>query len=125
MCRVTRIRNSCGHINDHVEMACRDAKPESPTKPGAVLVDTTNRAAQTSSPRYRDPSKLARPISPSQAASDSSVSLISTPDGEDRQHGSFHASTQPHCKKTQLRVLTLQNLVKDYECMVEGCGQIG
>ncbi len=68
MCRVTRVRNSCGHVNDHVEMVCRDAKPESPTCPAAVLADTTNRAAQSCSPRYRDPSKLARPISPGQAA---------------------------------------------------------
>ncbi len=68
MCRVTRVTNSCGHINDHVEMVCHQAKPVSPAEPGAELVDTTNRAAPTSSLRYPDPMKLARPISPGHAA---------------------------------------------------------
>lgn len=68
MCRVTRVKNSCGHINDHVEMVCRHARPESPTEQAAVLADSTNRTAPSSNPRYPDPMKLARPISPGHAA---------------------------------------------------------
>ena len=67
MCRVTRVTNSCGHVNDHVEMVCKDAKPVSPIEPGAVLADRTNRAARNTNPHYPDPSKLARPISPGYA----------------------------------------------------------
>jgi hypothetical protein len=68
MCRVTRVKNSCGHINDHVEMACRHARPESPTEQAAVLADSTSHTAEVSSPRYPDPTKLARPISPGHSA---------------------------------------------------------
>jgi hypothetical protein len=68
MCRVTRVKNSCGHINDHVEMVCRHARAESPTEKVAVLDDSTRRTTQNSSPRYPDPMKLARPISPGHSA---------------------------------------------------------
>jgi hypothetical protein len=68
MCRVTRVKNSCGHTNDHVEMVCRHAKPVSPMEPGGVLNDTTNRHNASSNPQYPDPMKLARPISPGRAA---------------------------------------------------------
>jgi hypothetical protein len=68
MCRVTRVKNSCGHINDHVEMVCRHARAESPIEPADVLADGTNRTTQNSSLRYPDPMKLARPITPGHAA---------------------------------------------------------
>lgn len=68
MCRVTRVKNSCGHINDHVEMVCHHAKPVSPAEPSAVFEDTTDLTAPRSCPRYPDPMKLARPISPGHAA---------------------------------------------------------
>jgi hypothetical protein len=64
MCVVTRVINSCGHVNDHVVMVCRDAKPLSPAGPDLVLSDSTNRDAATSELRYPDRMKLARPISP-------------------------------------------------------------
>lgn len=67
MCRVTRVTNSCGHINDHVEMVCHYAKPISPTEVAAALVHRTNRPISSSTPRYPDPMKLARPISPCHA----------------------------------------------------------
>ena len=31
MCQVTRVTNSCGHVNDHVFMTCRHAKKRSPS----------------------------------------------------------------------------------------------
>lgn len=68
MCRVTRVTNCCGHVNDHVEMVCHYAKPVSPREPGAALCCRTNRAASISTPRYADPMKLARPISPGHGA---------------------------------------------------------
>lgn len=64
MCSVTRVTNSCGHINDHVEMVCRDAKPVSPSQPGSLTPDNTKRSPPTSTTRYPDLTKLARPISP-------------------------------------------------------------
>jgi hypothetical protein len=60
--------NSCGHISDHVEIVCRDAKPVSPIEPGAVLADSTNHALPSANSRYLDPMKLARPISLGPAA---------------------------------------------------------
>lgn len=64
MCRVTRVINPCGHVNDHVEMVCHHAKPMSPVEAAVALPDRTNTAGPTSIPRYPDPMKLARPISP-------------------------------------------------------------
>jgi hypothetical protein len=68
MCCVTRVMNSCGHINDHIEIVYRDAKPVSPIEPGAVLADSTNHPLPSANSRYLDPMKLARPISPGPAA---------------------------------------------------------
>jgi hypothetical protein len=64
MCQVTRVKNRCGHVNDHVEMVCHHAKPMStPGKSGDVLADRANNTALTRPPCYPDPMKLARPIS--------------------------------------------------------------
>lgn len=122
MCRVTRVTNSCGHVNDHVEMVCHFAKPVSPEEPGAVLADSTNRPDLRTAPRYQDLMKLARPISPCPA---SRVSVTPTANEENHDHGGFHASTQPYCIYTTPRILTLQHLLKEYKCMVEGCERTG
>jgi hypothetical protein len=57
--------------------------------------------------------------------SDSRVSMASVTSGEDHQHDGFHASTQPYCRNTKPRILTHDHLLKEYKCMVEGCGQTG
>ena len=59
MCYVVRIKNRCGHINDHVQMRCRVGKPISPLSSTAALQGLTNRATAVSrESHYIDSSKI-------------------------------------------------------------------
>lgn len=98
MCRVTRVTNSCGHVNDHVDMVCHFAKPISPERTVCVLADRTNQTIQrnASPPRYQDPTKLARPI-PARPARYVKVHCYHYSNAEDIANGIPSVTADPSC----------------------------
>lgn len=57
MCLIARVKNRCGHINDHVQMRCHNGKPVEGQ--WVIMQDQTNRATRgNAGSTYLDDSKV-------------------------------------------------------------------
>ncbi|PWY87834.1 hypothetical protein BO94DRAFT_585316 [Aspergillus sclerotioniger CBS 115572] len=97
MCHVQRVLNTCGHINDHVFLACHIAKAAA-----ALLAPSDiNGGCDSFQPQF----------------------LKNFPAGtiwERISTTGYHAVTQPYC--TDGRVYCLRS-PRGFKCMVDGCGR--
>jgi hypothetical protein len=148
MCRVQRVVNSCAHVNDHVLMTCREAKPRSPS-PSAAPVSgfqslssvplgalNAQTPAQLNAAAHHGTGSLVDLVVPSLIIRPASQQTENTPPNNGTgdqgngqsivvgtgQPGLSHASTQPYCTGADIKHLST---AAGFECMVPGCGRVG
>ena len=119
MCRVWRIENSCGHVNDHVIMVCTLATPKQPLSARGAPQDRTNEATTRNDSIYLDRSKIAEI---GLEANNSRHTTATSSKSNSLKVGHCHAWTDPYCVHAEIRE---EPVTPEYQCMVEGCGRSG
>lgn len=150
MCRVQRVVNTCGHVNDHVLMTCRVARARSPSPlpaaasgnhsslngvPLGTLSTQTpaqvNAAAGASSALGLVMPSLTisqgHAVTPTHQTENSAPNSGTTSQGDSQsivvgtgQPGLAHASTHPYCTTADIKHLSS---AEGFQCMVPGCGR--
>ncbi|KAL4885049.1 hypothetical protein BJY04DRAFT_214930 [Aspergillus karnatakaensis] len=142
MCRVQRVKNTCGHINDHVLMTCHVAKvasssfssepnptissPAEGDEDQIILSNSSITIATTSTTDTRAEGASINPEAGARTATTTySSSYPSSSADMDRgmvvdmiQRTGFDARTGPYCTFSKPKML---DEAQGFKCMVAGC----
>ncbi|KAL4915307.1 hypothetical protein BDW62DRAFT_203769 [Aspergillus aurantiobrunneus] len=129
MCHVQRVTNTCGHINDHVLMACHIAKTRAPSPehcPTSSTIFAATHGTRTSTTQSQNQNQTQSQCE--------GYSFHFTETTQERRNGEqveeeeedmiqrsgFDARTRPYCKAKHTKML---DSPKGFKCMVSWCGR--
>ncbi|KAL2868310.1 uncharacterized protein BJX67DRAFT_380120 [Aspergillus lucknowensis] len=123
MCHVQRVINSCGHINDHILMACRFAKDAPPSPEPSSLTSASHPRKSTSPIQVQgkdEAGKISSTTEENHGKLEQGGDIADSEAKDMIQRSGFDARTQPYCIHANIKEL---GSPMGFRCMFYGCGR--